>query len=65
MTGNRIRITGGNDLVGETASVANLLRIGLTGSTGHVVLTRGEYLDGTGTAGGVGVGPDTSKSRSS
>ena len=53
-TGRRIRMTGGNDLAGETAAAANLLTIGVTGSSGYVVLTRGEYLDGTGTAGSVG-----------
>jgi len=54
VAGKRIQITAGNDLTGETAATANLLRIGLTGSTGHVVVTRGEYLDGTGPGGSVG-----------
>jgi hypothetical protein len=54
VTGKQIRITAGNDLLGQTASAANLLRFGLSGSTGHVALTRGEYIDGTGTTGGVG-----------
>lgn len=53
--GKRILVTAGNDLTGETAAAANLLTIGLTGSTGHLVLVRGEYLDGTGAAGKVGV----------
>jgi hypothetical protein len=48
VTGNRIQITAGDDLAGETASAANLVRFGLTGTTGHVVVTGGEYLDGTG-----------------
>lgn len=52
--GRRIRVTAGNDLVGETAAAANLLTIGVTGSAGHVVLVRGEYLDATGTASSVG-----------
>lgn len=54
VAGKRILITGGNDLTGESAATANLLRFGLTGSTGHVVLTGGEYLDGTGPGGSVG-----------
>ena len=54
VAGKRIRVTAGNDLAGETAAAANLLRIGVTGSTGHIVLVRGEYLDGTGPAGSVG-----------
>lgn len=54
VTGKRIRVTAGNDLVGETAAAANLLTIGVTGSAGHVVVTGGGYLDGTGTTGGVG-----------
>lgn len=53
-TGNRIRLTGGNDLAGESAVAANLLTIGVTGSAGYVVVSGGEYLDGTGAAGGVG-----------
>ena len=52
--GKRIRFTAGNDLVGETGSAANLLTLGVTGSSGYVVLTRGEYLDGTGSASSVG-----------
>jgi hypothetical protein len=54
VTGKRIRVTAGNDLTGSTAATANLLTIGLTGSTGFVVLTRGEYLDGTGPGASVG-----------
>lgn len=54
VAGKRIRVTAGNDLIGTTASAANFLRIGVTGSTGHIVLVRGEYLDGTGAAGSVG-----------
>lgn len=53
--GKKIRFTAGNDLVGETASAANLLTMGVTGSSGYVVLTRGEYLDGTGSASSVGL----------
>ncbi len=53
-TGKRIRLTAGNDLAGETAAAANLLTIGVTGSAGHVVVTGGAYLDGTGSTGGVG-----------
>jgi hypothetical protein len=53
-TGKRIRVTAGNDLVGETAAAANLLTVGVTGSAGNVVVTGGGYLDGTGTAGSVG-----------
>lgn len=54
VAGKRIRVTAGNDLAGTTAAAANFLRIGVTGSTGHIVLVRGEYLDGTGTAGSIG-----------
>ncbi|MBK7951135.1 MAG: hypothetical protein IPK00_20815 [Deltaproteobacteria bacterium] len=54
VTGKRIRVTAGNDLAGSTAATANLLTIGLTGNTGFVVLTRGEYLDGTGPGASVG-----------
>lgn len=54
VSGQSIRVTAGNDLAGEIASAANLLRIGVTGSTGHIVLARGEYLDGTGNAATVG-----------
>ncbi len=54
VAGKRIRVTAGNDLAGETVAAANFLRIGVTGSTGHIVLVRGEYLDGTGAAGSVG-----------
>ncbi len=54
VSGKRIRVTAGNDLAGETASAANLLTIGVTGSIGHIVITGGEYIDGTGTAGSVG-----------
>lgn len=53
-TGRQIRLTAGNDLAGETAPSANLLTIGVSGSSGLVVLTRGEYIDATGTAGAVG-----------
>lgn len=54
VTGKRIRVTAGNDLVGSNAAASNFLRIGVTGSTGHLVLVRGEYLDSTGAAGSVG-----------
>lgn len=54
VAGKRVRFTAGNDLAGEMAAAANLLTVGLTGSNGYVVLTRGEYLDGTGTSGAVG-----------
>lgn len=54
VSGKLIRITGGNDLQGEISSAANLLTIGVTGSTGHIVLVRGEYLDGTGASSSVG-----------
>lgn len=54
VSGTLIRVTAGNDLAGEIASAANLLRIGVTGSTGYIVLVRGEYLDGTGNAATVG-----------
>jgi len=54
VSGKKIRITAGNDLAGEIASAANLMRIGVTGSTGHIVLARGEYVDGTGNAASVG-----------
>jgi len=53
-TGKRIRLTAGNDLTGETAALANLLTIGVTGSVGHVVVVRGAYVDGTGAGGTVG-----------
>ncbi len=53
-TSKLIRVTAGNDLAGETAASANLLTIGVSGSSGLVVLTRGEYVDATGTAGAVG-----------
>lgn len=54
VAGKRIRVTAGNDLTGSTAATSNLLTIGLTGSTGFLVLTRGEYLDGTGPGASVG-----------
>lgn len=54
VTGKRIRVTAGNDLVGSTATTTNLLTIGLTGSSGYVVVTRGEYVDGTGPGATVG-----------
>ena len=54
VAGKRIRVTAGNDLAGETTAASNFLTIGVTGSTGHIVLVRGEYIDGTGTAGKVG-----------
>ena len=54
VTGNGIQLTAGNDLAGETATAASLVRFGLTGSSGHVVLVGGEYLDGTGSGGTVG-----------
>ncbi len=54
VAGKRIRVTAGNDLAGETAAASNFLTIGVTGSTGHIVLVRGEYIDGTGAAGKVG-----------
>jgi hypothetical protein len=54
VAGRKIQITAGNDLMGETASTTNLFRFGLTGSSGYVVATRGEYLDGTGPGGSVG-----------
>lgn len=54
VSGKSIRVTAGNDLAGEIASAADLLRIGVTGNTGHIVLARGEYLDGTGNATTVG-----------
>ena len=53
-SGKRIRVTAGNDLTGSTAATANLLTIGLTGNTGFLVVTRGEYLDGTGAGASVG-----------
>lgn len=46
--GKSIRLTAGNDLAGESAVAANLLTIGVSGSVGHVVVMRGEYLDATG-----------------
>lgn len=52
--GKKIRVTGGNDLIGETASASNFMTIGVTGSVGYIVLVSGEYLDGTGTASSVG-----------
>ena len=54
VSGKRIRVTAGNDLAGETATTANLLTVGVTGSSGYVVLVRGEYLDGTGSGALVG-----------
>lgn len=52
--GKQIRITAGNDLAGEMAANANLLTIGLSGTSGLVVLTRGEYVDANGPAASVG-----------
>lgn len=52
--GRFLRLTGGNDLAGETAAAANLLTIGVTGSAGYIVVVRGEYLDGTGAGSAVG-----------
>lgn len=52
--GRQIRITAGNDLAGEMAANANLLTIGLSGTSGLVVVTRGEYVDATGPAATVG-----------
>ena len=46
VAGKRIRVTAGNDLAGETTAASNFLTIGVTGSTGHIVLVRGEYIDG-------------------
>ena len=54
VSGKKLRVTAGNDLTGEIASTANLLRVGVTGSTGHIVIVRGEYLDGTGISASVG-----------
>lgn len=52
--GKLLRLTATNDLVGETAAAASLLTVGVTGSVGYVVVVRGDYLDATGPAAGVG-----------
>ena len=54
VVGKRIRVTGGDDIAGETAPASNFMTIGVTGSVGYIVLVRGEYLDGTGAASSVG-----------
>jgi hypothetical protein len=54
VAGKKIRVTAGNDLAGESTASANLLTIGVTGSSGYVVLVRGEYLDATATGAQVG-----------
>lgn len=47
VAGKKVRLTAGNDLAGETTATANFFTIGLTGSVGHVLVSRGEYIDGT------------------
>lgn len=46
--GKVLRLSGGNDLLGESFAASNLLTVGLTGSVGYVVVLRGEYVAGTG-----------------
>jgi hypothetical protein len=48
--GSSLRVTAGEDLTGEFGGTRNLVTVSVSGTNGHVVVTRGEYLDASGPA---------------
>ncbi|MBW2423563.1 MAG: hypothetical protein JRG86_04905 [Deltaproteobacteria bacterium] len=54
VSGSSLRVTAGEDLTGEFGGTTNLITVSVSGTNGHVVVTRGEYLDASDPALGVG-----------